>query len=206
MAELSETTGVPIPTIKYYIREGLLAPGRPTGRNQADYGEEHVRRLRLVRTLVEYGGLPIAVIGDLLARAHDPGREAFELLAAAQETVIPPAEPRPGPHADRAEESLRELLSRRGWRPAPDDPAYRTAAGVLAALGEIGREDMLEVLDAYADAAERIAEADVRLLGPDLSDRERVVEIVVVGTAVGDTLVAALRRLAQAAVTERTYT
>src|SRR4051812_49265317 len=27
MAELNETTGIPVPTIKYYIREGLVAPG-----------------------------------------------------------------------------------------------------------------------------------------------------------------------------------
>ncbi|MEU7895732.1 MerR family transcriptional regulator [Nonomuraea sp. NPDC049152] len=206
MAELSETTGVPVPTIKYYMREGLIAPGRPTGRNQADYGDEHVRRLKLVRALVEYGDLPIAVIGDLLARVDNPNLEVYDLLAAAQKAVTPRKEPRPGPCKDKAEDLLRELLTRRGWRIRTGDPAYRTAVGVLATLDEVGRQDVLDVLDVYAEAAERIAEADVRVLGADLGDRERAVEIVVIGTSVGDTLIAALRRLAQATVGERMYT
>jgi DNA-binding transcriptional MerR regulator len=206
MAELSETTGIPVPTIKYYMREGLVAPGRPTGRNQADYSDEHVRRLKLVRALVEYGDLSIAVIRDLMARIDNPELEAFDLLGAAQKTVTPRREPRSGPYKDRAEDRLHELLARRGWRIRTGDPAYRTAVGVLATLEEVGREDMLDALDAYADAAEQIAEADLRLLGGDVSDRERAVEIVVIGTSVGDTLIASLRRLAQATVGERLYT
>ncbi|MFC7587419.1 MerR family transcriptional regulator [Nonomuraea antimicrobica] len=205
MAELSQTTGIPVPTIKYYMREGLLAPGRPTGRNQADYGEEHVRRLRLVRALVEYGDLSIAVIRDLTARIDNPDLEEFDLLGAAQKTVTQRKEARPGPYKDEAEQRLYDLLSARGWRIRTGDPAYRTAVGVLATLDEVGRHDMLEALDAYADGAERIAEADVRLLGGDVSDRERAVEIVVIGTSVGDTLIACLRRLAQSTVAERIY-
>ncbi|SEG83519.1 DNA-binding transcriptional regulator, MerR family [Nonomuraea solani] len=206
MAELSETTGVPVPTIKYYMREGLVAPGRPTGRNQADYGEEHVRRLRLVRALVEYGGLSIAVIRDLMGQIDNPDLEEFDLLGAAQKTVTQRKEARPGPYKDEAEERLHELLVRRGWRIRTNDPAYRTAVGVLATLDEVGRHDMIEALDSYAEAAEKIAEADLRLLGGDVSDRERAVEIVVIGTSVGDTLIATLRRLAQATISERLYT
>ncbi|MFC7648430.1 MerR family transcriptional regulator [Streptosporangium lutulentum] len=205
MAELSETTGVPVPTIKYYIREGLVAPGQPTGRNQADYTGEHVRRLRLVRALVEYGGLSIAVIRDLIAQVDDPDLEAFDLLAAAQKTVTQVKEPRPGPYKDGAERRLHDLLTERGWRIRTGDPAYRTAVGVLATLDEVGRQDVLDVLDDYAEAAERIARIDVGLIG-DVNDRERAVEIVVIGTSVGDTLIAALRRLAQATVGERLYT
>ncbi|SNS23445.1 MerR HTH family regulatory protein [Streptosporangium subroseum] len=205
MAELNETTGIPIPTIKYYIREGLVAPGRPTGRNQADYTEEHVRRLKLVRALVEYGGLSIAVIRDLIAQVDNPELEAFDLLAAAQKTVTQAKDPRPGPYKDGAERRLHDLLAKRGWRIRTGDPAYRTAVGVLAALDEVGRQDMLDVLDDYAEAAERIAEIDLGLIG-DVRDRDRAVEIVVIGTSVGDTLVATLRRLAQATVGERLYT
>ena len=35
IAELSQTTGVPVPTIKYYLREGLLPAGELTSPNQA---------------------------------------------------------------------------------------------------------------------------------------------------------------------------
>ena len=65
MAELSERSGVPIPTIRYYIREGLLPAGRLTSPNQADYDDSHVRRLGLIRAMVEVGEIPIAAVGAL---------------------------------------------------------------------------------------------------------------------------------------------
>ncbi|MEV0584882.1 MerR family transcriptional regulator [Nonomuraea sp. NPDC050310] len=204
MAELSATTGVPVPTIKYYMREGLLAPGRPTGRNQAEYDDGHVRRLRLVRILVEYGGLSISVIKDLAERLDNPDVPLYSLLGAAQRTITERREATPSPHKEKAEQLVADLVARRGWRWEPDNPATRTAVGVLTALGEVGRQDMIDVLDDYAAAAERIAEADIRVLG-DVDDRERTVEVVVIGTALGDPLVAALRRLAQATVARKSF-
>ena len=59
IAELSTRSGTSIASIKYYLREGLLAPGTPTGRNQADYGEAHLYRLRLIRALIDVGGLSV---------------------------------------------------------------------------------------------------------------------------------------------------
>ena len=53
LAELSDTTGVTVATLKYYQREGLLHPGRPLSRTQADYDASHVERVRLVRALTE---------------------------------------------------------------------------------------------------------------------------------------------------------
>ena len=50
ISELSAQSAVSIASIKYYIREGVLAAGEPTAANQADYGEEHLDRLRLIRS------------------------------------------------------------------------------------------------------------------------------------------------------------
>ena len=47
ISELAAVTGVTIPTIKFYLREGLLPSGVARAANQADYDETHVRRLRL---------------------------------------------------------------------------------------------------------------------------------------------------------------
>lgn len=58
VSELSTRSGVPISSIKYYLREGLLQSGVRTATNQADYGEPHVRRLRLIRSMTEIGELP----------------------------------------------------------------------------------------------------------------------------------------------------
>ena len=45
MAELSRRTGVPVPTIKYYLREGLLPPGERTSPNQAQNSRPDLKAL-----------------------------------------------------------------------------------------------------------------------------------------------------------------
>ncbi|TMR95220.1 MerR family transcriptional regulator [Nonomuraea basaltis] len=193
MADLSVQTGVSLPTIKYYLREGLLSPGRPVGRNEAEYDAAHVRRLKLVRTLVEYGGLSIAVIRELIAHLDDPDVSGGDLLGVALLTVTAQDDPPPGPDRDAAERIVDDLLRRRGWKDLDQHPMRRTLIGLVTSLTELGREDMLEVFDDYSVAAERVAEADLRVVG-DPADRERALEIVVLG----DTVLTALRRLAQA--------
>ncbi len=68
MAALSEASGVPVPTIKFYLREGLLPPGHRTSPNQSQYDDEHVRRLALIRSLTEIGGYSLATVADDPAR------------------------------------------------------------------------------------------------------------------------------------------
>ena len=60
ISELSEASGVPVATLKYYLREGLLPPGESLGATRADYSEDHLRRVRLVRALVDAVGADIA--------------------------------------------------------------------------------------------------------------------------------------------------
>jgi len=69
ISELSDQTGVSIATLKFYLREGLLRPGTLTAPNQADYGEAHVRRARLVRALREVAHLSIAQIAAITGRS-----------------------------------------------------------------------------------------------------------------------------------------
>ncbi len=38
MAELSRRSGVPVATVKYYLREGLLPSGVTTSATRAEYG------------------------------------------------------------------------------------------------------------------------------------------------------------------------
>ena len=63
--ELSEQTGVPVRTIRYYITENLLPHSKSRGRG-ADYTEEHVLRLRLVSELSRKN-VPIARQREMLA-------------------------------------------------------------------------------------------------------------------------------------------
>lgn len=75
MAELSRRSGVPVSSIKLYLREGLLPHGVRTAANQARYDDEHLQRLAMVRSLIEVGGLRVARVRAVLdedrARAAD---------------------------------------------------------------------------------------------------------------------------------------
>ena len=42
IAELSSRSGTSIPSIKFYLREGLLPSGEATGATRARYDESHV--------------------------------------------------------------------------------------------------------------------------------------------------------------------
>src|SRR5579864_5110119 len=68
MRELEQRSGVGRETIRYYIRMGLLPePGRPKP-NVADYGEEHVRRLGVIKRLQAERYLPLGFIKQVLDR------------------------------------------------------------------------------------------------------------------------------------------
>ncbi|MFF8386705.1 MerR family transcriptional regulator [Streptomyces kanasensis] len=205
VGELSRRTGVSVPTIKYYVREGLLRAGELSSPNQARYDEAHVRRLRLVRALIDVGGLSVAAIKDVLEAVEDPGRSVHTVLGAAHDHIAP----RQGGPEDAARDAARrrvtELIARRGWEVGDANPAARSLADALAALSRLGHDRFAEVsLEAYADAAERIAETDVAYVASEVA-REDVVESAVVGTVLGDVVFASLRRLAQVDASSRTY-
>ena len=62
IAEVVRRSGVTKETIHFYMREGLLPPPRKTARNAAFYSDEHLHRLRLIRSLREEHLLPIKAI------------------------------------------------------------------------------------------------------------------------------------------------
>lgn len=83
-------------------------------------------------------------------------------------------------------------------------PGGESLAEVLVALRRAGHGGFVELLDDYADAAERIARADLDYVGRRVA-REDLVESVVVGTVLGEAMFAALRRLAHVDVSARAY-
>lgn len=70
MAVLAKRSGVPTPTIKHYIREGLLpGPQVRTSRNMAYYDGRIAERIRTIKTLQAERFMPLRVIGELLEPA-----------------------------------------------------------------------------------------------------------------------------------------
>jgi AcrR family transcriptional regulator len=51
ISELSVYTNIPAPTIRYYLREGLLPEPMRTSRNMAYYTEDHLNRLLKIREM-----------------------------------------------------------------------------------------------------------------------------------------------------------
>ncbi|QIJ63764.1 MerR family transcriptional regulator [Streptomyces sp. JB150] len=204
IGELSRKTGVPVPTIKFYVREGLLPPGELTSRNQATYGEAHERRLRLIRALLDVGGMKVAQIADVLAAVDDPARPLHKVLGAAADRIGGAHGEQDDAQSAAARAAVAGLLARRGWHTSPDSPAGVDLARALAALARLGHESFVEMLDDYADAAERVARADLAYVDRKVAV-EDMVEGVVIGTVLGEAVLSALRRLAHVDASARLY-
>jgi DNA-binding transcriptional MerR regulator len=79
MRELAEASGVPAPTIKHYLREGLLPEPVKTSRNMAYYPPEFVDRIKLIKRLQEERYLPLKAIKNVLDEDPDRAKAMLEL-------------------------------------------------------------------------------------------------------------------------------
>lgn len=200
VAELSRRSGVPVPTIKYYLREGLLPAGEFSSPNQARYGERHLRRLQLIRALLEIGRLPIVAIKDVLSDVDRPNPDIHYTLGKALMRVAGG----PGTTDEAAVAEVDEFIAERGWLVGPDAPARQALAEVVSALRVLGHEAQVERLDDYAAAAQRMAEVDLEITGRH-SDPDEIVYSALIGTVLGDAMIVALRHLAQEDASARTF-
>lgn len=197
MAELSRTSGVPVATVKYYLREGLLPPGAPTGPNQAEYGDEHVRRLRLIRVLREVGDLGITQVRKVLETIDAEDVSLHVLLGQAHHALGPAGEPPViSDELRQARADVDRFISGLGWRVSAEAPARWTLAEALLALRRLCGAEGPEIFTPYARAADRIAAAELNS-GPEDATRAETVEWMVIGTVVYEAALNALRRLAQ---------
>jgi DNA-binding transcriptional MerR regulator len=195
ISELSRKSGVTIPTIKFYLREGLLPPGETTAPNQARYDDRHLRRLRLVRVLVDVGGLSIAGIRTVLEALDRADAPLHEVLAAAH-TALRHDERIPEKDLDASRAETDAWLASTSWRLAPDSPARGDLAAALLALRRLGWDAGPDVFERYRAAADELAAAEIAYVA-ELPDRAAAVEATVIGTVVFERALVALRRLAQ---------
>jgi DNA-binding transcriptional MerR regulator len=84
MRELAEASGVPAPTIKHYLREGLLPEPVKTSRNMAYYPPEFVDRIKLIKRLQEERYLPLKAIKNVL----DEDPERAEAMLALGDQIL----------------------------------------------------------------------------------------------------------------------
>ncbi|MEY9877438.1 DNA-binding transcriptional MerR regulator [Streptacidiphilus sp. MAP12-33] len=210
LSELSERSGVSLPSIKYYLREGLLQPGMSVSARKAEYDEEHLHRLRLIRALLTVGGMSVARARDVLAAAHDPAFGRHERLGVAQ-YLLPPhvTPPPPGTAADevwraRRAEAFALLRDDLGWLIHDNAPALDALTEALIALDSLGYPAPTAFLRHYATSVHPIAEADLEVLDAHPAIDEAI-EAVVVYTVLYEPVLLALRRLAQEDVSARQH-
>lgn len=195
VAELSRRSGVPVPTIKYYLREGLLPSGERTSPNQAQYGDDHLRRLRLIRAMVDVGGLSIGQVRDVLAAVDSPEDTMHRVFGIVQCGITVSRADGDDEAWQDARREVAELITRHGWRCSGEGPVVQALAAVIVSLRELGHHEVVKVFDTYAQACERIADVDVGYVAA-VDKVENMIERMLVGTVLGDAALVAIRRLA----------
>jgi len=194
ISELARQSDVPVATVKYYLREGLLHEGELTSVTQAHYDDSHVARLRLVRSLLGPGGLSIARARDVLAAIDDPPADSLDLLGVAAHALRRPVEVRPHPQ-------VHVLMERWGWAVAERDcREHQVLADALEALDAAGFEHPPGLLDVYAAAMDDVARAEIAHVPTD--SLAAAVRYVVLGVVLNEPVLLALRRLAEQAAAE----
>jgi DNA-binding transcriptional MerR regulator len=202
VGELSKRSGVPVPTIKYYLREGLLPPGELTSPNQASYGEAHLRRLRLIRALIDLGQVPVARVKEILEGLDSDSLPLHDQIGRAHRAITPARTPTAGTEErTAAAHQVADLITRRGWKVEPDAPALTTLIETIAALRTLDQNHLADFLDSYADAVEKFTALEVASVTAR-TNPDQIAESVVIGTILGETLIASLRLLAQESISK----
>ncbi|MBV1849295.1 MerR family transcriptional regulator [Catellatospora tritici] len=168
ISNLSRRSGVSVATIKFYLREHLLPPGVPTARNQAEYDETHVARLRLIRVLTGMGMMSLASVREVLAALDDNCMSPHGLAKVVNNALSAEHPARSDVPADTsASAQVDRFLTDLGWRVDPNTPGRATLAQVLVALRDLGWDCEADIFAPCADAAERLAVRELDSLPTD---------------------------------------
>jgi DNA-binding transcriptional MerR regulator len=199
ISELVRRADVPLATVKFYIREGMLPAGRTTSATRADYDEHHLERLRLIHSLTVVAGLPLSRARKILDVIDNPEGSIYDMLGLAIDALASsspgqlPAEHDPDRQYPRATAALAFLGDEYS---ASDDrmAAFVQLDSALLAVEEAGMPADATRLRLYGDHLMAIARAEID--GMPVGDPQGAVQYAVLGTALYEPVLAAIRRLA----------
>ncbi|MEO8699245.1 MAG: MerR family transcriptional regulator [Kofleriaceae bacterium] len=152
MSELAKRSSVPAPTIKHYIREGLLpGPEVRTSRNMAYYDARLAGRIRVIKALQAERFLPLRVIGDLLEPAPSERikRDRDVAQRKALGAIAPALEPRSSNHRRKRTEVMKTFGVSRGELERLEQAGVLELRGEGATAGYSGID--LQLLDILAE-------------------------------------------------------
>jgi DNA-binding transcriptional MerR regulator len=217
MGELAEASGVPAPTIKHYLREGLLPEPVKTSRNMAYYPPEFVDRIKLIKQLQEERYMPLKAIKSVLDDDPERARALVELEDRILDRAL--AEERARTSATEARERYgvpKEVLDRleqlevlspnsRGYSPSDvkiiEAISRFRAGGYDEAIGFTVYDTLR-----YKSAIEELVRQEVDVVMERLAGEvppERVVEMLEAGAQPLQDLIAALHTKLMVAELER---
>ena len=198
ISELVRRADVPLATVKFYIREGMLPPGRTTSATRADYDENHLDRLRLIRSLTIVAGLPLNRAKRILAVIDHPEGTIYDMLGRAIEAVASSgaSDSEDDNEADRYPRATSALASLAPTYGASNEhmAAFAQLDGALLAAEEAGMPVDPAKLRLYGDHVMAIARAEIE--GMPAGDPKAAVQYAVLGTVLYEPVLAAIRRLA----------
>ena len=194
VSELAERADVPLATVKYYLREGLLAPGETTGPRRAEYDDGHLRRLRVLRLLREIGGVPVTSLRQIVDALDDQTLPVHETMTLVADVIST------GPETTERDQTSLDtvdaVLAAMGWdgiRAASiDRQRLASLVSMLNGPGPLGAS--VEVLTFYAGIADERARAEIAMVDHS-ADREQLLEQMVTGSVVYGQVFGLLRQL-----------
>ena len=113
VSELAARSGVPVPTIHYYRKLGLLPPATQAVSNRFGYRERHVLALDLIRSLRAHQ-VPLDTVREVLPALLAAG--GVGLTEQAWQTLVAAGSVAPiDPAAERLLDAARAAFARRGY-------------------------------------------------------------------------------------------
>lgn len=208
IGELAKRSGVPIATLKHYLREGLIAPSRRSGRTMSWYDPALATKIKTIKELQKRQYLPL----DVIRESMDRDLEAPDDLAAAD--AIARVLARHGGRRARSREELvargasereLEVLAAMGLAvKSPIDDKYRgDDLALLSTLGAARRAgisaEMLpfEILNDYLAALRALTAVELRLFREGVIRRAKpgdLARLTTAATRLSERLVVLVRR------------
>jgi DNA-binding transcriptional MerR regulator len=205
LSELSAASGVPVATIKFYLREGLLEPGTPVNARESSYGDTHLRRLRLVRAMQQVGGMSVDQVRNVLNAATEGSLSRHERLGVAQYSLPPHVEaPADDPYWHEVRAEVVALMAALGWRVNDFSPSLDALTRAVVALRRLGYRGATDDLRHYAEAVHPLAEREYAVI-EEHTDLDDAIEATVAYTLLYEPVLLAVRRLAHEDVSARIY-
>ncbi|MBL9012893.1 MAG: MerR family transcriptional regulator [Myxococcales bacterium] len=208
IGELAKRSGVSVPTLKHYLREGLIAPVKKSGRTMAWYHPELAGKVKAIKELQRHEYLPLDVIRDSIEE-HASARDD----ADAAESIARVLATHAGDRARTRDEILAKgdataaelgVLAAAGLAVPGADGSYRgDDLAVLSTLGAARKAGLsaemlpFEIIDEYLRAIRALVAIELKMFRAGVIPRAKkgeLPELTETATKLSERLVVLLRR------------